>query len=77
MNLEYTLKDQEAIARGMKELTKITQGKINRTKSCPRTPECKKQELYDKWHQDIATYNLLEAKAVMTIDNELKKASCK
>lgn len=77
MNLQYTLKDQEAIARGMKELTKITEGKIKRTQTCPRTPDSKKQELYDKWHQDIATYNLLEAKAVMTIDNELKKASCK
>lgn len=77
MNLEYTLKDQEAIARGMKELTKITEGKIKRTQTCPRTPESKKQLLYGEWNKDIATYNLLEAKAVMTIDNELKKAKCK
>lgn len=72
MNLEYTIKEQEQIAKSMKTMSLILQKRIDASMSCPRTPEEVKEQRCNDWRQEIATNNLIEAKAQFKVQRAIK-----
>jgi len=72
MNLEYSIKEEEQIAKIMKTMSLILQKRIDASMSCPRTAEEVKEQRCDEWRQEIATNNLIEAKAQFKVQRAIK-----